>query len=134
MARVSIQNLAKQHGEVRVLEDVSLEISDGELLVLVGPSGCGKSTLLRCIAGLDQPTRGKILIDGDDVTQKEPRARDLAMVFQSYALYPHLTVRENLAFGLKMRKTPRGESDQRVREAAALLELEPLLDRLPRQL
>ena len=107
MAKVSIQSLGKDHGATRVLGEVSLEIADGELLVLVGPSGCGKSMLLRCIAGLDAPTRGRIEIDGADVTQKEPRERDIAMVFQSYALYPHLTVRENLAFGLKMRKTPR---------------------------
>src|SRR5678809_1521080 len=104
MARVSIEGLGKDHGETQVLKEVSLEIADGELLVLVGPSGCGKSTLLRCVAGLDAPSRGRILIDDEDVTHKEPRDRDLAMVFQSYALYPHLTVRENLAFGLKMRK------------------------------
>jgi ABC-type sugar transport system ATPase subunit len=134
MAKVSIHGLGREYGAVRVLEDVSLEIADGELLVLVGPSGCGKSTLLRCIAGLDEPTRGRIEIDGVEVTKKEPRERDLAMVFQSYALYPHLTVRENLAFGLKMRKTPRAEIESRVAEAAAMLELEPLLDRRPGQL
>jgi ABC-type sugar transport system ATPase subunit len=134
MARVSIEGLGKDHGPVRVLEDVSLEIADGELLVLVGPSGCGKSTLLRCIAGLDEPTRGRIRIDLDDVTKKEPRERDIAMVFQSYALYPHLTVRENLAFGLKMRKTPKAEIDRRVDEAAAMLGLEAMLDRTPKQL
>jgi sn-glycerol 3-phosphate transport system ATP-binding protein/multiple sugar transport system ATP-binding protein len=134
MAKVSIQGLGKDHGATRVLGEVSLEIADGELLVLVGPSGCGKSTLLRCIAGLDEPTRGRIEIDGVDVTRKEPRDRDIAMVFQSYALYPHLTVRENLAFGLKMRKTPRPEIATRVAEAAAMLGLEPLLERTPRQL
>jgi ABC-type sugar transport system ATPase subunit len=134
MARVSIHGLGKDHGSTRVLGEVSLEIADGELLVLVGPSGCGKSTLLRCIAGLDEPTRGRIEIDGVDVTAREPRERDIAMVFQSYALYPHLTVRENLAFGLKMRKTPKAEIDQRVAEAAAMLELEPLLERTPKQL
>jgi multiple sugar transport system ATP-binding protein len=134
MAKVSIHGLGKDHGPVRVLGEVSLEIADGELLVLVGPSGCGKSTLLRCIAGLDEPTRGRIEIDGIDVTKKEPRERDLAMVFQSYALYPHLTVRQNLAFGLKMRKTARAEIDRRVDEAAQMLGLGALLERTPRQL
>jgi len=134
MAKVSIQGLGKDHGSTRVLGEVSLEIADGELLVLVGPSGCGKSTLLRCIAGLDAPTRGRIEIDGVDVTGKEPRERDIAMVFQSYALYPHLTVRENLAFGLKMRKTPAAEIEKRVGEAAQMLELESLLERTPKQL
>src|SRR5258706_248037 len=134
MATVSLRNLGKDHGEARILHDVSLEVADGELLVLVGPSGCGKSTLLRCIAGLEEPTRGAIFIDGADCTRAEPRDRDLAMVFQSYALYPHLTVRENLAFGLKMRKTPRAETEARVAEAAAMLGIEPLLDLTPRQL
>jgi ABC-type sugar transport system ATPase subunit len=102
--------------------------------VLVGPSGCGKSTLLRCIAGLETLTRGRVILDGRDVSNDEPRDRDIAMVFQSYALYPHLTVRENLAFGLKMRKTPRDEITRRVGEAAAILGLEALLDRRPAQL
>src|SRR3954451_22011694 len=105
MATVRIDHLGKSHGETQVLADVSLEVADGELLVLVGPSGCGKSTMLRCIAGLETLTRGAIQIDGRDVTHVEPRDRDIAMVFQSYALYPHLSVRENLAFALKMRKT-----------------------------
>jgi multiple sugar transport system ATP-binding protein len=134
MATVRIERLGKDHGDTQVLGDVSLEVADGELLVLVGPSGCGKSTLLRCIAGLETLTRGRILIDGRDVTHVEPRDRDIAMVFQSYALYPHLSVRENLAFGLKMRKTPRAEIDERVKEAAAMLGLEQLLERRPSQL
>jgi sn-glycerol 3-phosphate transport system ATP-binding protein/multiple sugar transport system ATP-binding protein len=134
VARIGIEALRKAHGEHEVLRGISLEIADGELLVLVGPSGCGKSTLLRCIAGLDEPTAGRILLDGTDVTHAEPRDRDLAMVFQSYALYPHLTVRDNLGFGLKMRKTPRAELDARVAEAADMLGIAPLLDRLPRQL
>jgi ABC-type sugar transport system ATPase subunit len=134
MARVSIHGLGKDHGALRVLGEISLEVGDGELLVLVGPSGCGKSTLLRCLAGLEEPTRGTVAIDGIDVTRAEPRERDLAMVFQSYALYPHLTVRENLAFGLKMRRTPRGEEQARIAEAAAMLGLGELLDRMPRQL
>src|SRR5947209_7428478 len=134
MATVSLQHVGKDHGEARILGDVSLDVKDGELLVLVGPSGCGKSTLLRCIAGLETLTRGAVILDGKDVTRAEPRDRDIAMVFQSYALYPHLTVRENLAFGLKMRKTARAEIDKRVTEAAAMLELEKLLDRTPKQL
>ena len=134
MAGVSIEHLGKDHGDTRVLGDVSLEIADGELLVLVGPSGCGKSTLLRCIAGLETLTRGRILIDGRDVTLVEPRDRDIAMVFQSYALYPHLTVKENLAFGLKMRKAPPSEIEARCTDAAAMLGLEQLLERKPGQL
>ena len=134
MARVGIEHLGKDHGATRVLGDVSLEVGDGELLVLVGPSGCGKSTLLRCIAGLEEATRGRILLDGREVTNVAPRDRDIAMVFQSYALYPHLSVRENLAFGLKMRKAPKAEIETRVAEAAAMLGLEPLLARRPAQL
>ncbi|HZS36466.1 MAG TPA: ABC transporter ATP-binding protein [Polyangia bacterium] len=134
MATVSLQHVGKDHGEARILGDVSLDVKDGELLVLVGPSGCGKSTLLRCIAGLETLTRGAVILDGKDVSRAEPRDRDIAMVFQSYALYPHLTVRENLAFGLKMRKTPRAEIVRRVDEAAAILGLEALLDRRPAQL
>jgi ABC-type sugar transport system ATPase subunit len=134
MARVGIEQLGKDHGATRVLSDLSLEVAEGELLVLVGPSGCGKSTLLRCIAGLEEPSRGRIILDGRDVTQVSPRGRDIAMVFQSYALYPHLSVRENLAFGLKMRKAPRAEIDARVGEAAQMLGLEQLLERRPAQL
>jgi ABC-type sugar transport system ATPase subunit len=134
MAELGIAHVGKDHGTTRVLGDVSLTVADGELLVLVGPSGCGKSTLLRCIAGLEELTRGAIFMDGRDISQAEPRDRDIAMVFQSYALYPHLTVRENLAFGLKMRKTPRDEIAARVADAARMLGLGPLLDRRPAQL
>ncbi len=134
MATVRIEHLRKSHGDTQVLQGVSLDVRDGELLVLVGPSGCGKSTLLRCIAGLEPLTRGRVILDGRDVSSAEPRDRDIAMVFQSYALYPHLTVRENLAFGLKMRKTPREEIAKRVGEAAAILGLEAMLDRRPAQL
>ncbi len=134
MAELRIDHVGKDHGATRVLGDVSLSVADGELLVLVGPSGCGKSTLLRCIAGLEELTRGAILMDGVDITRAEPRDRDIAMVFQSYALYPHLTVRDNLAFGLKMRKTPKDEIARRVGEAAEMLGLTPLLDRRPAQL
>ncbi len=134
MATLSVQSVKKSHGAATILKGISLDIADGEFLVLVGPSGCGKSTLLRCIAGLEELDSGAIVIDGANVTQSEPRDRDLAMVFQSYALYPHLTVRENLAFGLKMRKTPPSEIVTRVAEAARMLEIEPLLDRLPKNL
>jgi multiple sugar transport system ATP-binding protein len=113
---------------------IDLDIRDGECLVLVGPSGCGKSTLLRLIAGLDSPSAGRILIGGVDVTAVPPQARDLAMVFQSYALYPHMTVRENLAYGLRVRRVDPQTSADRIRTIAAALGLEPLLDRRPGQL
>jgi ABC-type sugar transport system ATPase subunit len=134
MCQLTLENVGKDHGSTRVLGDVSIEVAAGELLVLVGPSGCGKSTLLRCIAGLEELTRGAIKMDGRDISRVEPRDRDIAMVFQSYALYPHLTVRENLAFGLKMRKTPKREIEARIGEAAAMLGLEQLLERKPAQL
>ncbi len=118
----------------RILGDISLEVGDGELLVLVGPSGCGKTTLLRCIAGLEEPTRGEIAIDGKQVVDVPPRDRDIAMVFQSYALYPHMTVFENLAFGLRMRKTPLAEIRRLVEEAAQMLEIGHLIERYPREL
>jgi ABC-type sugar transport system ATPase subunit len=113
---------------------IDLDIADGEFLVLVGPSGCGKSTLLRMIAGLEAPTAGRVLIGGTDVTTWPPQARELAMVFQSYALYPHMSVRDNLAYGLKVRRTPRDVIAERVSAAARALDLEGLLDRRPSQL
>jgi multiple sugar transport system ATP-binding protein len=119
---------------VRAVDAVDLEIVDGEFMVLVGPSGCGKSTLLRMIAGLEEVTEGTVLIGGDDVTDVQPRSRDIAMVFQNYALYPHMTVKENLAFGLKLRKTPKPERERRVAEVGKVLGLEQLLDRKPGQL
>ncbi len=118
----------------RILGDICLEVSDGELLVLVGPSGCGKTTLLRCIAGLEEPSRGEIAIDGRSVVDVPPRDRDIAMVFQSYALYPHMTVFDNLAFGLRMRKTPAAEITRLVDEAAQMLEISHLIKRYPREL
>jgi ABC-type sugar transport system ATPase subunit len=135
MAAIRLEGVSRifpgGHAAVR---DVSLEIADGELVVLVGPSGSGKSTLLRLIAGLETPTSGRILIGGRDVTAVPPQDRDLAMVFQSYALYPHKTVRENLGFGLRVRRVPAGEIAARVREVAASLQIEDLLDRRPAQL
>jgi sn-glycerol 3-phosphate transport system ATP-binding protein/multiple sugar transport system ATP-binding protein len=124
----------KSFGATPVLRGVDVEIPEGTFAVLVGPSGCGKSTLLRLVAGLETADTGAIELVGKDVTQLPPRDRDVAMVFQSYALYPHLSVRDNLAFGLKLRKVPRAEIDARIREASAMLGLEKLLDRLPKQL
>ena len=135
MATIEIDHVTKLFGnDVVAVDDVSLTIEDGEFLVLVGPSGCGKSTLLRMLAGLEEVTEGAIRIDGKDVTDLAPRHRDIAMVFQSYALYPHMTVRENLGYGLKVRRAPKQESRARVAEVARLLGLEELLDRKPAQL
>ena len=132
MAEIVLDNVSKVFaGSVVAVDDVSLTINSGEFLVLVGPSGCGKSTLLRMVAGLEQVTDGTISIGERVVTDLPPRARDVAMVFQSYALYPHMTVRENLGYGLKVRKTPKQEIRERVTRAAELLGLDQLLDRKP---
>jgi sn-glycerol 3-phosphate transport system ATP-binding protein/multiple sugar transport system ATP-binding protein len=132
--RCAARGIEKSFGATAILKGVDLEIPEGSFAVLVGPSGCGKSTLLRLVAGLEQADAGTITLAGKDVTQLPPRDRDVAMVFQSYALYPHLTVRENLAFGLELRKTPRAEIDKRIEEASAMLGLEKLLDRYPKQM
>jgi len=135
MSRIVLDRISKLFGDAVVaVDDVSLEIADGEFMVLVGPSGCGKSTILRMIAGLEDVTAGEITIGDRQVTDLEPKARDIAMVFQSYALYPHMTVEQNLAFGLKLRKTPKGELKQRVFDAARILGLLPLLQRRPAEL
>jgi multiple sugar transport system ATP-binding protein len=134
MATVEFRGIHKSYGETQVVRGVDLTVADGELVVLVGPSGCGKSTMLRMIAGLEEVSRGELLIDGEVVNHRQPRDRDVAMVFQSYALYPHMTVRRNLAFALEVRKTPREEIDRRVAEAAHMLGLDELLDRHPGQL
>jgi len=135
MASMALSNLNKIYPNGHVAaRDLTLEIRDGELLVLVGPSGSGKSTVLRLIAGLEMPTSGQLLIDGRDVTNVAPQERDLAMVFQSYALYPHMSVRENLAFGLRVRRVSATRIDERVRATAEMLSIEPLLDRKPAQL
>jgi ABC-type sugar transport system ATPase subunit len=126
--------IRKSYGDHPVVKGVDLEVASGEFLVMVGPSGCGKTTLLRVIAGLEAVDSGQVLMSGADVTQVPPRDRDVGMVFQSYALYPHMTVRENLAFGLELRKVPRADVDARVAEAAAMLELTNLLERKPKAL
>ena len=135
MARVALNHVTKQfHGGTLALDDLSLEIPDGEFLILVGPSGCGKTTALRLIAGLEKATSGTIMIGDTTVNGVSPRDRDIAMVFQNYALYPHMTVYRNLGFGLRERRTPRREVDRRVREISAVLGLDDLLKRRPAQL
>jgi multiple sugar transport system ATP-binding protein len=131
---VTLSNIYKSFGEVEVVKGLSLEIEDGEFLVLLGPSGCGKTTALRMIAGLETVTSGRILIGNRDVTEVLPKYRDVAMVFQSYALYPHMTVAENIGYPLKLRSVVRADRDRQVREAAAKVHLQEFLDRLPRQL
>jgi multiple sugar transport system ATP-binding protein len=134
MAAVRFDNVVKRYGVISVIEDLSLDIRDHEFMVLVGPSGCGKSTALRMIAGLEDVTAGTISIGDRVVNDLQPKDRDTAMVFQTYALYPHMSVRENLGFGLKMRKTPKPEIDRRVNDAASILGITPLLDRKPKLL
>ena len=135
MAAISMQNIVKQYSDgFLAVNDVSLEVGDGEFVILVGPSGCGKSTLLRMIVGLEDITSGDMLIDGTRINEKAPRDRNLAMVFQNYALYPHMNVRKNLGYGLKVRRIPRAEARRRVEEVAEMLGLKELLDRRPAQL
>ncbi len=135
MADVVLKNLRKEfEGGVVAVDTVNLEVRDGEFLVLVGPSGCGKSTMLRMMAGLESPTSGDIFIGGVRANEIAPKDRDVSMVFQNYALYPHMTVRENLAFGLKLRKLPQSQIDEAVGSAAAILGLDDLFDRKPRAL
>ena len=134
MASVTYDHVTKKFGDVVAVNDLNIAIEDKEFLVLVGPSGCGKSTALRCLAGLEDVTQGRVLIGDQVVNDVAPKDRDIAMVFQSYALYPHMTVYDNMAFGLKLRKTPKAEINRRVREAAKILGIEDLLDRRPRQL
>ena len=134
MASVEIRKIDKYFGSVHILHGVEIDIPDGEFVVLVGPSGCGKSTLLRMVAGLEEITKGEIAIGGRVVNQVPPKDRDIAMVFQNYALYPHMTVRQNMAFSLKLARAPQTTIDERVGRAASILGLDNLLDRYPRQL
>ena len=134
MADVALRNIVKRFGAVPVINNIGLDIADGEFVVLVGPSGCGKSTLLRMIAGLESITSGEISIGGRVVNELEPRERDIAMVFQSYALYPHMTVEQNMSFSMRLRHAPAKEMHDTVGNAAGSLELSPYMDRLPRAL
>jgi ABC-type sugar transport system ATPase subunit len=134
MASVTFDHTTKEFGDTKAVNDLELEIRDGEFMVLVGPSGCGKSTALRMLAGLERVSGGRILIGDRVVNNVAPQHRDIAMVFQSYALYPHMTVYDNLAFGLRNQKVPRNDIDRRVRRAAEILDLDPLLKRKPKQL
>ena len=134
MATLSVKDVKKSFGETEVIHGVSVDIEDGEFIVIVGPSGCGKSTLLRMVAGLETVSDGEIFIDDQMVNDKEPMDRDIAMVFQNYALYPHMSVRQNMAYGLKIAKIPKVEINEKVEYAAKLLQIEPYLDRKPRAL
>ena len=134
MATVALENLRKSYGKTAVIHGVDIDIADGEFIVIVGPSGCGKSTLLRMVAGLETVTSGEVRIDGRRVNDDEPMDRDIAMVFQNYALYPHMSVFDNMAYGLKIAKVPRAEIEKRVANAAEILQLQPYLTRKPREL
>ncbi|MEE8391720.1 MAG: ABC transporter ATP-binding protein [Anaerolineae bacterium] len=134
MAVVETRGIKKYFGQVKAVDDIDLVIKEGELLVILGPSGCGKTTLMRLIAGLERPTAGAVLIGGQDVTELPPRAREISMVFQSYALYPHMTIFNNIAFPLKAKKVPKKALTEKVEWAASILGIAQLLDRKPRQL
>ncbi len=134
MSQLQLTNLYKRYGAVEILKDINLDIRSGEFMVFVGPSGCGKSTLLRCIAGLEEISDGTLRIDGDVVNERAPSRRGIAMVFQSYALYPHMNVFDNMAYALKLQKTPKEEIKRKVEAAANTLQLTKYLDRLPKQL
>ncbi|MEM6679483.1 MAG: sn-glycerol-3-phosphate ABC transporter ATP-binding protein UgpC, partial [Pseudomonadota bacterium] len=134
MATVALESLRKSYGATPVIHGVDVEIEDGEFIVIVGPSGCGKSTLLRMVAGLETITSGEVRIGGRRMNEVEPMDRDIAMVFQNYALYPHMSVFDNMAYGLKIAKTPKEEIERRVANAAEILQLQPYLSRRPREL
>ncbi|HJL70012.1 MAG TPA: ABC transporter ATP-binding protein, partial [Anaerolineales bacterium] len=134
MAHVRIEGVTKDFGEVKALRRVDLEIKDAEFLVLLGPSGCGKSTLMRIIVGLETATTGNVFIDDQRVNDLPPRDRNIAMVFQDYALYPHLKVYDNMAFPLRTKKVPKDQISKKIQEVARMFEIEALLDRKPRQL
>ncbi|WP_323769793.1 sn-glycerol-3-phosphate ABC transporter ATP-binding protein UgpC [Antarctobacter sp.] len=134
MGSVALREIRKSYGAVEVLHGIDLDVSDGEFVVLVGPSGCGKSTLLRSLAGLETISSGEIAIDGSSIVHLHPKSRDIAMVFQNYALYPHMNIAQNMGFALKMAKVGKAEIDAKVRKAAEILSLTPMLDRFPKQL
>jgi multiple sugar transport system ATP-binding protein len=134
MAALTIQNVSKQFGATKVLHQISLNLADGEFLVLVGPSGCGKSTLMNIVAGLEEPSTGQVTLGARDITYLPPDERDVAMVFQSYALYPNMTVAQNIAFPLEMRKVPKADREAAVKKVAGMLQIDHLLDRKPRAL
>ena len=134
MAALTIQNVSKQFGATKVLHQISLDLADGEFLVLVGPSGCGKSTLMNIVAGLEEPSTGQVTLGARDITYLPPDERDVAMVFQSYALYPNMTVAQNIAFPLEMRKVPKADREAAVKKVAGMLQIDHLLDRKPRAL
>ncbi|MEQ1916509.1 MAG: ATP-binding cassette domain-containing protein, partial [Gallionella sp.] len=134
MGALSIREVRKSYGTTEILKGINIEIEEGEFLILVGPSGCGKSTLLSMIAGLDSITSGEVHIGGRKVNDLSPKDRDIAMVFQSYALYPNMTVRQNISFGLEIRKVPKAEQERIVAQVAQILQMEQLLDRKPSQL
>lgn len=134
MGEIILENIVKKFGKITAVNNVSFKIEDNEFVALVGPSGCGKTTCLRMIAGLEEPTQGRILIDGRDVTYTPPRQRDIAMVFQNYALYPHMNVRKNMSFGLRLKKMPPAEITARVDKAAKMLSIEELMTRKPKEL
>jgi len=134
MAQVTLRKVVKRYDDVEAVSAIDLDIADKEFVVLVGPSGCGKSTTLRMIAGLEEITRGEIAVDGEVVNDVPPKDRDMAMVFQNYALYPHMTVYQNMSFGLRLKHFPKPEIEKRVQEAARILDIKELLDRKPRQL
>ncbi|AQZ51629.1 ABC transporter ATP-binding protein [Martelella mediterranea] len=134
MGSIKLDNVEKWFGDLQVIKGIDLEIGDGEFVIFVGPSGCGKSTLLRMIAGLEETSRGRILLDGDDVTDRLPSERGLSMVFQSYALYPHMDVRDNMGFSLKTAGSPKSEIEEKVGRAAEILKLDDYLDRRPKAL
>jgi len=134
MAQVHLENVKKRFGATQVIHGVSVAIDDGEFIVIVGPSGCGKSTLLRMVGGLETVTEGEVRINNTRMNEKEPMDRDIAMVFQNYALYPHMSVAQNMAYSLKIAKLPKSEIESKVAEAARMLQLEPYLDRKPKEL
>lgn len=134
MSAVSLESVVKAFGSAVVIPELNLSVDEGEFLVIVGPSGCGKSTTLRMIAGLEEVTSGRVMIRGQDMTKAPPKARDIAMIFQSYALYPHMNVADNMSFALRLAGRPKPEIAERVQRAAEMLELTPYLDRKPRDL